>query len=55
MEFLMSMWASIPLLIKGLGAVIVVFMAIPGEQPEKFLQGLVDLLSKFSAGKKGSR
>lgn len=31
-----------------LGALIVLFMAIPGEQPEKALQSVVDFLSKFS-------
>lgn len=29
-------------------SLIAVFMLIPGEQPEKFLQGAVDFLSKFS-------
>lgn len=29
-------------------ALIGVFMLIPGEQPEKFLQGVVDFLKKFS-------
>lgn len=31
-----------------LAGLIVFFMIIPGEQPEKFLQKLVDLLSKYS-------
>lgn len=31
-----------------LTALIGLFMLIPGEQPEKFLQGIVDFLSKFS-------
>jgi hypothetical protein len=29
-------------------ALIALFMLIPGEQPEKFLQGMVDFLAKFS-------
>lgn len=28
---------------------IAVFMLIPGNQPEKFLQGVVDIIKKFSA------
>lgn len=31
-----------------LTALIAVFMLIPGEQPEKALQGIVDFLAKFS-------
>lgn len=31
-----------------LGGLITIFMLIPGEQPEKALQGLVDFLTKFS-------
>ena len=30
------------------GGVITIAMIIPGEQPEKALQGIVDFLSKFS-------
>lgn len=29
-------------------ALVALFMLIPGDQPEKFLQGVVDFLSKFS-------
>lgn len=32
-------------------ALIVIAQMIPGEQPEKFLQGVVDFLAKFSAKK----
>ena len=35
-----------------LGGFIVIFSLIPGEQPEKFLQSIVDFLSKFSIKKK---
>lgn len=31
-----------------LSALIALFMLIPGEQPEKFLQGVVDWVSKYS-------
>lgn len=31
-----------------LTAVIALCLLIPGEQPEKFLQGIVDFLAKFS-------
>lgn len=31
-----------------LGGLIVIFEMIPGEQPEKFLRSVVDLLAKFS-------
>ncbi len=30
------------------GALIAVFSLIPGEQPEKFLRGVLDVLTKFS-------
>ena len=32
----------------ALTALIALFMVIPGEQPEKFLQQLVDFISKYS-------
>lgn len=32
----------------ALHALIAVFMLLPGEQPEKALQGIVDLIEKFS-------
>ena len=35
-------------LIAILAAITAVAMVIPGEQPEKFLQGVVDFLAKFS-------
>lgn len=35
-----------------LSALIALFMLIPGEQPEKALQKVVDLLARFSAKKK---
>lgn len=35
-----------------ISALIAFFMLIPGEQPEKALQGVVDFLSKFSVKKK---
>ena len=31
-----------------LTAVIAFFLLVPGDQPEKFIQGIVDLLKKFS-------
>ncbi len=31
-----------------LGALIAFFMLIPGENPEKFLQSILDFLTKFS-------
>lgn len=34
-----------------LSAVIALCLLIPGEQPEKFLQGVVDFLGKFSRKK----
>lgn len=30
------------------GAVIIIAQKIPGDQPEKFLQGVVDFIAKFS-------
>lgn len=35
-------------LIAALGGIIALCLIIPGEQPEKALQGVVDFLSKFS-------
>ena len=35
-------------LVAFLSALISVCLLIPGEQPEKFLQGIVDFLAKFS-------
>lgn len=35
-------------LIAVLGALIAMFLIIPGPQPEKFLQGIADFLKKFS-------
>lgn len=35
-------------LITALTAIIAVCLMIPGEQPEKFLQGVVDFLGKYS-------
>jgi len=32
----------------GVSAAIVVALAIPGDQPEKFLQKLLDILKRFS-------
>jgi hypothetical protein len=34
-----------------LTAMIALFLLIPGDQPEKFLQGVVDFLAKFSIKK----
>lgn len=38
-------------LVGVLTALIGLFMLIPGEQPEKFLQSVVDFLAKFSVKK----
>lgn len=35
-------------LVAALLALIALFLLIPGEQPEKFLQGIVDFLKKLS-------
>jgi hypothetical protein len=34
-----------------LSGIIAISLVIPGEQPEKFLKGVVDFLSKFSVKK----
>ena len=34
------------------GAALILALLIPGDQPDKFLQGIVDFLSKFSIKKK---
>lgn len=48
-------WASasgpnlIASVVAVLSALIALFLLIPGEQPEKLLQGIVDFLKKFSS------
>lgn len=48
--FLASLnWAEILVAVQGLiAAIIAVCLIIPGEQPEKFLQSILDFLSKLS-------
>ena len=52
LEILNWAMASGPNLLAAVMAVLVALIAlfalIPGEQPEKFLQGVVDFLAKFS-------
>jgi hypothetical protein len=44
-----ALLVNLPELIVGLcGALIAIFLFIPGEQPEKFLKGVVEFISKFS-------
>jgi hypothetical protein len=56
LEILNWVVASGPNLIAAVMAVLVALIAlfalIPGEQPEKALQGVVDFISKFSLKKK---
>lgn len=52
---LMAIWNGIPLLVKALGGLIAFFMVIPGPEPERTLQKIVDFISKFSIGPKGSK
>jgi len=54
MDYILSNWQEI--LGAGtalIGAIIAIAMLIPGEQPEKFLQSVLDFLDKFSIGKSG--
>lgn len=46
--FIANYQVYIGLIVGVLSAVIALCLVIPGEQPEKFLQGIVDFLSKFS-------
>lgn len=46
--FLAMLPQYLDLLLGLLAAVIAIALVIPGEQPEKFLQSIVDFLSKFS-------
>lgn len=52
MDLIVSLLSKLPLIISALVAVvtalIALFMLIPGEQPEKFLQSIVDFIGKFS-------
>lgn len=52
MDSVISIVSNIPkyidLVVPLLVAAIAVAMVIPGDQPEKFLQGVVNFISKFS-------
>jgi hypothetical protein len=49
-SFIAANWQALLAGVSGLlSAAIVIALIIPGEQPEKFLQGVVDFLKKFSA------
>ena len=43
--------AFVTALVGVCSALIVLFALVPGEQPEKFLQGVVDFIAKFSLKK----
>lgn len=45
MEKVLVILGTLPPILSGL---IAIFLLIPGEQPEKFLQQVVDLLAKIS-------
>lgn len=47
--WLLANWSTLLSGVIGLfSAAVAIAMIIPGEQPEKFLQSIVDFLSKFS-------
>jgi len=52
MEIINWLLANLSLLVAGvvgvLTALIALFLIIPGEQPEKFLQGVLDFIKPFS-------
>ena len=52
MEWVMELWAALPVWVPKvealLVAIIAICMLIPGDQPEKALQKAVDLIKKFS-------
>lgn len=49
LKWVTSDWTNaVSSVVSVLGALIVIFSVIPGEQPEKTLQGIVDFLKKFS-------
>lgn len=51
-NFIVAHYAElISALVAVLTALIAVFAIIPGDQPEKALQGVVDFISKFSVKK----
>jgi len=48
-QFIMSHGLEIVMAVHGiLAALIALFLLIPGEQPEKALQGVVDFIERFS-------
>jgi hypothetical protein len=48
LDILKQIHDSVPLVIQLLTAIIAIALVIPGEQPEKFLHSVVDLLKKIS-------
>ncbi len=52
MEQFLDIIGKLPEMITALVAIVAglvaFFMAIPGDQPEKFLKGVLDVISKFS-------
>lgn len=52
-KFLSLNWDALLIAVQGiLMGVIAISIMIPGDQPEKFLQSIVDFVSKFSKKKK---
>lgn len=51
-NFIVAHFSEIVAAVTGLfSAVIIICLMIPGDQPEKFLQSVVDVLEKFSKKK----
>lgn len=49
MDWLLANWQNVLAALNALLlGVIAICVMIPGEQPEKFLQGVVDFIAKFS-------
>lgn len=49
MEWLQANWGLLVAALGGLlGLALTVSLMIPGDQPDKFLQGAVDFIKKFS-------
>ena len=55
MEIIGWFSANLPLIIGVLSAIIALTAMIPGPEPERTLQKILDFLSKFSLGKDGRK
>ncbi len=52
-SYLLAHWMELLIGLQGvLGGALLISLAVPGEQPDKFLQSVVDMMKKLSNSKK---